>query len=422
MLVDEFTVEVVALEWFGELGYAIGHGLDLASGEPAAERDSFGDVVLVRRLREAVARLNPAIPDEAREDALRKVLRPESPGLVGINRRFHRMLRDGIPVEYVQPEPSPQPSPTGRGRSVAEGEGLRRWGVVRLIDFDDPGANDWFVVNQFVVVEHGHHRRPDIVVFVNGLPLGVIELKNAADAEATIWDAYRQLQTYRAEIPSLLHYNEVLIVSDGSQARIGSLTANQEWFKVWREIDSDFPPPSPPTPLPEGEGSRRRGEGQQRPQVRHELETLIRGVFAKDRLLKLLLHFIVFEEDTESDRLHKIIAGYHQFHAVNAAVEETVRASGMRFDGTVHHEDGAYWAGRMHGGQAGDRRAGVVWHTQGSGQELLHALLCRADRTARGDAKSDAGTAHRSQRPRRPALRPIPALPRNPRADAYSSG
>ena len=191
--------------------------------------------------------------------------------------------------------------------------GWRRWEIVRLLDFDDPAANDWLAVNQFTVIEGQHNRRPDIVVFVNGLPLAVIELKNAADEDATIWSAYAQLQTYKAEIPSLLHYNAALVVSDGLQARMGSVTANQEWFKVWRTID--------------GEGDA--------PKTALELEVLVRGVFEPQRFLDLLQHFIVFEEDPDSGALHKIIAGYHQFHAVNAAVEETVRASGM---------------GRTHGG------------------------------------------------------------------------
>ena len=327
---NESTVELAALEWFGELGYAVGHGPHMAPGEPASERDSFGDVVLVGRLRAAIARLNPNIPSEAQEEALRKVLRPETPSLTGINRRFHHLLRDGVEVEYRRPD-----------GSIA---GDR----ARLVDFADPKANDWRAVNQFTVIEAGHNRRPDIVVFVNGLPLAVIELKNAADEDATIWNAYAQLQTYKSEIPSLLHYNELLIVSDGLQARIGSLTANEEWFKVWRTID--------------GAGDA--------PKTMLELEVMVRGVFDKRRLLDLLQHFVVFEEDTESDRLHKIIAGYHQFHAVNAAVEETVRASGMIEAGKVQEGEGAYWAGRMHGGKPGDHRAGVVWHTQGSGKSF----------------------------------------------------
>lgn len=205
MSLNESVVELAALDWFRELGYGIGHGPHLAPGEPAAERDSFGDVVLVGRLRAALQRLNPQIPEEPREDALRKLLRPETPSLTGINRRFHHLLRDGVEVEYRRTD-----------GSIA---GDR----VRLVDFTDSAANDWLAVNQFTVIETGHNRRPDIVVFVNGLPLAVIELKNAADEDADVWSAYKQLQTYKSEIPSLLHYNELLVVSDGLQARIGSL-------------------------------------------------------------------------------------------------------------------------------------------------------------------------------------------------------
>jgi type I restriction enzyme, R subunit len=345
MSLNESIVEDIALGWFGELGYTIGHGPHLAPGEPAAERDSFGEVVLVGRLRVAIARLNPSIPADAQDEAIRKVLRVGTPSLAQTNRAFHKMLRDGVDVEYPRPD------------------GSIKGDKVRLVDFSDVEANDWLAVNQFTVIEAGHNRRPDIVVFINGLPLSIIELKNAADEEATIWNAYEQLKTYTAEIPSLLHYNELLVVSDGSQARIGSLTANQEWFKVWRTIDGE----------------------KDAPKATHELEVLVRGVFEKRRLLDLLQHFIVFEEDTESDRLHKIIAGYHQFHAVNAAVEETVRASGMTLPAdSLQEAPGAYWAGRMHGGQPGDRRAGVVWHTQGSGKSF--SMLFYAARVVRHPA------------------------------------
>ena len=344
MSLNESIVEDAALEWFGELGYAVGHGPHLAPGEPAAERDSFGEVVLVGRLREAIRRLNFSISEEAREEALRKVLRVGTPSLTQTNRAFHRMLRDGVPVEYPRPD-----------GSIAGDH-------VRLVDFNDVQANDWFVVNQFTVIEGQHNRRPDITVFINGLPLGLIELKNAADEDATIWSAYAQLQTYKAEIASLLHYNAALVVSDGLQARMGSVTANQEWFKVWRTID--------------GEGDA--------PKTALELEVLVRGVFERQRFLDLLHHFIVFEEDPDSGALHKIIAGYHQFHAVNAAVEETVRASGMSDELSVREKAGTYWAGKMHGGKLGDRRAGVVWHTQGSGKSF--SMLFFAARVVRHPA------------------------------------
>ena len=330
MSLNESHVEEAALDWLKELGYGIGHGPHMAPGEPAAERDSFGDVILVGRLRAAIDKFNPQIPADAREEALRKVLRVGSPSLNQTNRAFHLLLREGVPVEYKRPD-----------GSIAGDH-------VRLIDFSNPAANDWLAVNQFAITEGQHNRRPDVVIFVNGLPLGVIELKNPADEEATIWTAFNQLQTYKHQIGSLFHYNEVLVVSDGTSARIGSLTANQEWFKVWRTIDGEHDAPA--TAL--------------------ELEVLLKGVFAQQRFLDLVLHFTVFEEDTDSDRLIKIIAGYHQFHAVNAAVEETVRASGMASVDKLSDDTGNYWAGRMHSGKPGDRRAGVVWHTQGSGKSF----------------------------------------------------
>lgn len=312
MYMTEAEIEEVALSWFRELGYAVAHGPEIAPGEPGAERDSFGDVVLVGRLRDAVNRLNPSIPEEAREDAIRKVLRVGTPSLAQTNRAFHAMLRDGVAVEYRRPD-----------GSIAGDH-------VRLADFESVSSNDWLAVNQFTVVEGQHNRRPDIVVFLNGLPLAVIELKNPADEDATIWNAFNQLQTYKKNIGGLFHYNEALVISDGLSARIGSLTANQEWFKVWRD----------------GEAAGAK--------IGLELEAMIRGVFEPGRFLDLLRHFIVFEEDTDSDRLHKIIAGYHQFHAVNAAVAQTVRASGFANDA----------------GGAGNRRVGVVWHTQGSGKSF----------------------------------------------------
>jgi type I restriction enzyme R subunit len=345
MSLNESIVEDAALTWLEQLGYAVTHGPHIAPGEPASERTSFGDVVLVERLRAAVQRLNPAIPEDAREEALRKVQRVATPSLTQTNRAFHKMLRDGVEVEYARPD-----------GSIAGDH-------ARLIGFDLVDANDWLAVNQFTVIEDQHNRRPDIVVFVNGLPLGLIELKNAADEDATIWSAYAQLQTYKAEIGSLLQYNAALIVSDGTQARVGSITANQEWFKVWRTIDGD-------------------GDA---PKTMPELEVLVRGVFERQRFLDLLQHFIVFEEDADSGALHKIIAGYHQFHAVNLAVQETIRASGMgKRDKVVRENIGSSWARRMNDGSPGDRRAGVVWHTQGSGKSF--SMLFYAARIVRHPA------------------------------------
>lgn len=331
MRINESHVEDAAVSWFAELGYAPDQGAHLAPGEIQTERDSFADVILSARLRTAIRDLNPRVPDDAREDALRKVLRIGTPSLTQTNRAFQKMLREGVPVEYQR------------------ADGTIAYDSVKLIDFNNVDANDWLAVNQFTVIEGQNNRRPDIVIFVNGLPLGLIELKNAADEDTTIWSAYAQLQTYKAEIPSVLNYNAVLVVSDGLQARIGSITANQEWFKVWRTIEGDSDAPKSAL----------------------ELEVLVRGVFERRRFLDLLQHFIVFEEDPETGSLNKIMAGYHQFHAVNAAVEETVRASGMaNIDGSVHGISGNYWAGRQNHGKSGDRRAGVVWHTQGSGKSF----------------------------------------------------
>lgn len=341
MPLNESHVEDAALSWFEELGYSVGHGPHLAPGEQASERESFSDVVLVGRLRHAIERLNPAIPAEAQEEALRKVLRIGTPSLIQTNRAFHNLLRNGVDVEYQRPDGSIK--------------GDKVW----LFDFDDVSANDWFVVNQFTVIEGHNNRRPDILVYVNGLPVGLIELKNAIDEGATIWTAYSQVQTYKAEIPSLMQYNAAIVVSDGLEARIGSLTANQEWFKVWRTI--------------EGESDA--------PRASLELEVMVRGVFDRRRFLDLLQHFILFDVDPDSGSIHKIIAGYHQFHAVNAALDETVRASGMLKPVGIGEPQGTYWAGPMHGGKPGDRRAGVVWHTQGSGKSF--SMLFYAARIVR---------------------------------------
>jgi len=216
--VTESVVEEVCLAWFEALGYEVLAGPDIAPNEPAAERESYQEVVLIRRLREAISILNASIPADACEEAFRKVTRPDSQSLVGNNRVFHRMLVDGVEVEYRRPD-----------GSIA---GDR----VQLIDFDNPDNNDWLVVNQFTV-EAQPNRRPDVVVFVNGLPLAVIELKNPTDEDATIWTAFNQLQTYKDQISSLFVYNEALIISDGLEARIGSLTANKEWFMPWRTIE-----------------------------------------------------------------------------------------------------------------------------------------------------------------------------------------
>jgi type I restriction enzyme R subunit len=334
------VVEDAALAWLRDLGYTVLYGPDISpDGDtltPALsqrERGSYSQVVLEARLRTALARLNPKLPPEALEDSYRKLMRTDAPSLTERNRAVHRMLVDGVPIDY----------------RTASGE--IRGAQARPLDFEDPDNNDWLAVNQFTVAEGQHVRRPDIVLFVNGLALGVIELKNPADENATVWTAYRQLQTYQAEIPSLFAYNNALVVSDGTLARLGVLGAGREWFKPWRTIT---------------------GREDASPQLT-ELEVVLRGGFDKRRFLDLVRHFVVFE-DFGGGKLIKKMAGYHQFHAVNAAVEETLRAARLAKAGVIADLPGRYEAGLRPGGDPGDRRVGVVWHTQGSGKSLTMAF------------------------------------------------
>ena len=213
--ITEADVEVAALDWLSALGWQVAHGPDIAPDTPNAERDGYGQMVLDRRLRHALATLNPNVPVDALDDAYRKLTRPEGSNLEARNRAFHRMLVDGVEVEY------------------READGRVRGDQVLVLDFDKPANDDWLAVNQFAVREDQSTRRPDVVLFVNGLPLGVIELKNPADEDATIWTAWQQLQTYKSELPTLFSMNEALMVSDGNEARIGTLTSGREWFKPW---------------------------------------------------------------------------------------------------------------------------------------------------------------------------------------------
>jgi type I restriction enzyme R subunit len=306
----ESDVEEAALEWFAALGYRVVHGPSIAPGEPAAERASYEQVILEGRLRESLRRLNPSVPTEGIEESFRKLTRIASPQLVDANHQFHDYLVNGIGVEYLRPD------------------GSIGYDSVRVIDFDSPDENDWLVVNQFTVTEAGRTRRPDVVVFVNGLPLALLEMKNAASADATIWSAFQQLETYKNELVALFTFNELLVVSDGLTARIGTLSSTKERFSPWRTIEGE----------------------ELAPETMSGLEVLIRGVFDKRRLLDLLRYFIVFESDGET--VIKKMAGYHQFHAVARALEATLAAARPR----------------------GDRRIGVVWHTQGSGKSLTMAF------------------------------------------------
>ena len=336
--IAEADVEEAALEWLAALGWATAHGSDIAPDAPHSERGDYGQVVLAGRLRDALAQLNPSLPTSALDDALRKLTHPEGATLEACNRSFHRMVVSGVTVEY------------------RANDGAIRGGQAQVVDFDDPGNNDWLAVNQFTVTENRNTRRPDIVLFLNGLPLGVIELKNPADDDATIWTAWQQLQTYRAELPSLFSMNEALMVSDGLNARIGALGAGREWFKPWRTIT---------------------GETLAEPGMT-ELQVMLEGVCQPERVLSLLRDFTVFEDDG-SGRLVKKMAGYHQFHAVRVAVGETLRAAELQSEGrSVADSAGRCESGRQSGGTPGDRRIGVVWHTQGSGKSLTMAFYAGA--------------------------------------------
>ncbi|MCX7975094.1 MAG: type I restriction endonuclease subunit R [Candidatus Aminicenantes bacterium] len=327
----ESEVEQVALGWLESLGWNIKYGPDMIPGELFSERDGYGDVFIRQRLQDSLRRLNPNLSEEAIQDALKRITHPEGATLEARNRAFHRMLIDGVTVEYRKND------------KIAGAQ-------AKLLDFDDLDNNDWLAVNQFTVVENKHTRRPDIVIFVNGLPLAVIELKNPADPKATIINAFNQLQTYKTEIPSLFVPNELLVISDGLEARVGTLTSGREWFKAWRTI------------------SGKEIEDFGRP----ELEILIKGIFNKKFFLEIIRDFIVFE-DNGGGFLSKKMAGYHQFHAVRVAVLETLRAA-LPEKWKQQAEIGEYMSGRQPGGKPGDRRIGVVWHTQGSGKSLTMAF------------------------------------------------
>ena len=312
----EDQLEQETLCWLAEAGYSHRYGLDIAPDGSAPERSTYSQVLLVGRLREAIDRLNPFIPPVARIDALQQVLNLDTPLLLAANRTFHQLLVNGVSVEYQK-------------------DGETRGDFVRLIDFTDASANEWLAVNQYSIKGAKYTRRPDIILFVNGLPLVLLELKNPADEKADIWKAYDQIQTYKEQIPDVFQYNELLVITDGTEARLGSLSANVERFMAWRTIDGV-------TLDPLGQFN--------------ELETLIRGVLAPNYLLDFIRFFVLFEDD---GTLVKKIAGYHQFHAVRSAIDQVITASRP----------------------GGNQKGGVVWHTQGSGKSIT--MTCFAARVMR---------------------------------------
>ncbi|OUC08971.1 DEAD/DEAH box helicase, partial [Litorilinea aerophila] len=349
---NEAQLEQLALDWLADLGWTHVFGPDIAPDGPTPERSGYDQVILTGRLREALARINPDLPPAALEDALRQITRPESPSLVENNRRFHRFLTDGVDVSYLR-----------NGREVHE----KAW----LIDVDDLANNDWLAVSQFTVIINKKNRRPDILLFVNGLPLVDIELKNPEDENATLHHAYNQIQTYKAHIPDLYHTNELLVVADGLAARVGALTSGWDRFMPWRTIDG--------TDLYREPGNEQQTDGILQP----GLKTVIYGVFEQRRFLDLIHNFVVFEDD--GAHIIKKVAAYHQFHATNKALACTLSACGIDADprrllarfprldadnpfSTLREERSRYGPDSDH---FGSRKIGVVWHTQGSGKSLL---------------------------------------------------
>lgn len=306
----EEIVERAGIETLKSLGWLHLHGSVIAPDGASPQRPSYSDAVLLKRLEEWVAQINPSIPEEARAEAVRQVLTSQSPDAVEENRRIHTLIAEGVTVEY---------------RASDRIVGDKVW----LIDFENPDANDWLVVNQFTLIEGRKNRRPDLVLFVNGLPLAILELKNPGDENANLIAAFNQIETYKRDIPSLFRTNAVLVTSDGIKARVGSLTVQEERYMPWRTVDGmDYAPPGTP-----------------------ELDTLLRGVFDRSRFLQLIRDFTVFVDRGEGPS--KIIAGYHQFHGARKAIQEAIDASGPD----------------------GHRRIGVIWHTQGSGKSFLMAFF-----------------------------------------------
>ncbi|MBD2716711.1 type I restriction endonuclease subunit R [Microvirga sp. STR05] len=340
-MVSESALEEEALKWFHETGWPIAHGPDVSPNGPTPERSSYKQAHLPERLLRALRRLNPNLSEAVVQEAAERVVRAQDPLPVESNRLLHGWLTDGVPVDV--------PAPDGGLR------GDRAW----LVDFNDVERNDWLVISQFRMHPNRRHRTADLVCFLNGLPVAVLELKDPLDREADVWKAHEQLQTYRQELPDLFLPNVALVVSDGRHARVGSLTADKERFMPWRTI---------------------RNERDQ-PQLEYELETVVRGFFDRALFLDYLRHFVLFEPGADGTLIKKI-AAYHQFHAVRTAVQATIRAAATPgTTETLMHDEPEPYAGRLlqpDRAQAvalGSRKGGIVWHTQGSGKSISMACF-----------------------------------------------
>jgi len=337
--ITEQAIEDFAIDILEKKGYHYLYGPDIAPDSDTPERESFEDVLLLTRLETAIDRFNPQMPPVARADALRQLQRLNAPDLISNNEAFHRMLTEGITVTY-------------------QVDGSPRGDLVWLVDFDHPENNEWLGGNKFTVIEQEINKRPDVVLFVNGLPLVVIELKNAADENATVKSAFKQIQTYKDAIPSLFTYNGLLVISDGLDACAGSLSAGINRYMAWKTADGVT------------EASH----------LIPQLETLIQGLLNPTTLLDVIRHFTVFEQSKKEDlqtgittiETVKKIAGYHQYYAVNKAVESTIRAADLTGNHLIAEDPASYGNGlpSVDDQPKGDRKAGVVWHTQGSGKSL----------------------------------------------------
>ena len=330
-MINEDQLEQLCLSWFKETGYQTITGKEIAPEGTSPERTDYRQVVLHERLVAQLRIINPQIPFALLEDAAKNLAKPETPVLIKNNHIFHKYLIEGLPVEFNDKKEN-------------------KTDYIKLIDFENIENNRFLVVDQLTVSGTKHFRRPDLVVFINGLPIAVIELKNPADENADIWDAYNQLQTYKEEISDLFMFNEALIISDGLTARIGSLTASKEWFMPWRTIKNE----------------------NDKPDLEYELEKMVKGFFDPELLLDYLRYFILFEQD--NDAIIKKIAGYHQFHAVREAVRATIVAARKARENEIG-ETRATWADQV---AEGSRKAGVVWHTQGSGKSI--SMVCYASK------------------------------------------
>lgn len=310
-MITEDHLELACIDWFKELGWDYELGYEIAPDSDNPKRAKYQEVFIKERLLEALSKINPDIPQIILDEVATRVTRPESPVLEVNNRQIHRYLIEGVPVEYSK-------------------NGETKGDFVKLIDFDNLNNNNFLIVNQFTIAGKNGNRRPDIIVFLNGLPISVLELKNAADEDADIWKAFEQIGTYKEELPDLFAYNLACIISDGFNARIASISAGKERYAYWRTITNE----------------------KDRPSFELELEVMVKGFFKRDFILEFLRYFVVFDDNGK--RIIKMIAGYHQFHAVKTAVASTIIA-------TQEIKDG---------------KCGVVWHTQGSGKSMT--MTCYA--------------------------------------------